>query len=403
VVSTVNHIPNTRILLAGPVALGAVIGALLARHAGNAWAWLWLMAGVVVGMGVGMFILVYVRREIGRVEAAARDAYTVQMMAMPKQIQGLDILCERVLPIWSRQTETARLQTETAVDSLTGRFAEINDRLGAAIDASQRAAGGLAGDDGESGLLEILKTCRDELNTIIVDLRAVVEVKQGLLTRITDLAGHIGDLKAMATAVAAIADQTNLLALNASIEAARAGNAGRGFAVVADEVRKLSGQSGQTGHNIAAKVEAVNASILATLKMAEQYAQRDTEVSEGSEQIIREVLDRFQQAGVGLSDSAQLLQLEGGAIQTEIAEVLVALQFQDRVSQILSQVTADQARIEERVKEARRECAAGQQPPPIDSDEWLARLQQTYTTLEQLSNHQGSLATSPAKSEITFF
>ncbi len=69
-----------------------------------------------------------------RLAAEARAAVVLEPTLPAAGIQGLDRLCIDVLPIWSRQVETASSQTEEAITSLTERFSGIHQRLEAVSD-----------------------------------------------------------------------------------------------------------------------------------------------------------------------------------------------------------------------------------------------------------------------------
>ncbi len=79
-----------------------------------------------------------------------------------------------------------------------------------------------------------------EVETIIRDLKEVIDMIVLSNKVIVSLAEKSANITEIVNLIKDIADQTNLLSLNAAIEAARAGEMGRGFAVVADEVRKLA-------------------------------------------------------------------------------------------------------------------------------------------------------------------
>lgn len=234
----------------------------------------------------------------------------------------------------------------------------------------------------------------------MTSLRAALEVKRSMIGEIQALSRFTVDLQKMAKDVGDIAGQTNLLALNAAIEAARAGEVGRGFAVVADEVRKLSNMSGETGRKISVTVESVNKAIASTLQISEQYAKQDTEMVNSSEQIIGRVLGQFQSATSSLSDTSDRLREESVKANGEIEDVLVALQFQDRVSQVLTLICNDLEKLKEHIEE----CKHGVGGSSFDARTWLGELSQTYTMPEQHAVHHGkrpALADSPT--EITFF
>jgi methyl-accepting chemotaxis protein len=316
-----------------------------------------------------------------------------------KHVAGLDAVCVEVLPVWSGQIEMARAHTETAITDLSMRFASLSQRLSAAVDAS----GGESG--GQAGLVALLQHSQAELNSIISSLRAALEVKRAMLGEVQALARFTGDLQKMAQDVADIAGQTNLLALNAAIEAARAGEVGRGFAVVADEVRKLSNLSGETGKKMSATVDTVNKAIASTLRVSEQYAEQDAEMVQNSEQTIAQVLSQFGDATSALSNSTETLRHESQVIGGEIANVLVDLQFQDRVSQMLMHVRNDLDKLDGHLQECERERAAGNALAAMDARVWLSELAQTYTMPEQHAAHGGgtALAGSSNDSDITFF
>lgn len=310
-------------------------------------------------------------------------------------VAGLDKLCDGVLPIWSGQVEMARSHTEDSVTALTTRFANINQRIETAMASSQG--------EGSDSLIALLRENEVELNSIVATLRSALTLKEAMLAEIASLAKLTEGLKQMAGDVGDIAKQTNLLALNAAIEAARAGEIGRGFAVVADEVRKLSDLSGGTGKKIGETIEVVNKAIASTLDVSRQYAVQDAEMVVTSERIVGRVVDRVQSAMVRLSDSSDLLRHETKTIGEEIGEVLVALQFQDRVSQVLSHVRNDMTKLQGHLADRDRTRSAEGTPASLDAAAWLADLSHTYTVPEQHVVHHGGPARAAAASEITFF
>ncbi len=328
------------------------------------------------------------------IEDAKRQISTELESARSKSsMAGLKEVCLEAMPIWSKQIETSRSQTETAIMDLAARFAGISQKLESAVRASQSAAGGLAG-GGESGATAVLEQSKIALMGVLETLKAAQQSRNAMLESVRSLTSYTDELKTMAAEVAAIASQTNLLALNAAIEAARAGETGRGFAVVADEVRKLSTLSSDTGKKMTEKVGIINASITDVFGIAELASENDMQSVSASESTIKQVLDRFHEVTSQLSNSAELLQHESAGIGGEISEVLVALQFQDRTSQILAHVRSNLENLHRHLTE---------KDTGIDARAWLAEMELTYATEEQRKIHHGADTGGAAAQEITFF
>jgi len=298
---------------------------------------------------------------------------------------------QSLLPIWSRQIETSRDQTEKAIVALSERFSAIVQRIDAAL--STHGAGSPQTDTAAEAARS-----KSDLAQVIDALRAIQQSRNALVEQIRGLMTYTDELHKMATEVDQIGFRTNMLSLNAAIEAAHAGESGKGFAVVAHEVRSLSNAARDMGKQITKKVSLINDALQAIGKTNEEVATRDDQAVQGSDERIRSVLARFEQSTSALTDSAQRSRSESSAIKNEICESLVQLQFQDRVSQILANVVKS-------MDDVGNSCAQAQSP-----DEAARQVKQhaenmvsSYTTEEQKLNHQGIQTTAVEQSAVTFF
>lgn len=336
-------------------------------------------------------------------EIKKAHAAQVRIAQTSQSVAGLDEVCLTATPILVRQIETARSQTEAAITSLAQRFSSISKRLASAVTASQETAHGL-NNGAEDSPVHALSDSERELTSLINMLAASQSSRTAMLNEIRGLMQYTDELRGMIEEVAAIATQTNLLALNAAIEAARAGDTGRGFAVVANEVRNLSSISTDTAKKMADKIGAVNAAIGAAANIAENTAVQDAHSIQSSEELIRRVIDRFARVTTRLSDASELLQSESSGIGNEVDEVLISLQFQDRVSQILAHAQRSMNELMEHVERALEEQRASGVPQRLELAQWLKHMELTYATEEQRENHRGKQQkpTSSAQ-EITFF
>ena len=294
-----------------------------------------------------------------------------------------------LLPIWSRQIETSRQQTEDAIVALTARFAAIVQRIEAALNTS--------GTGSQQDARAEAERSRGDLALVIDSLRAIQQSRNELVGQIRVLTDYTAELHKMATEVDQIGFRTNILSLNAAIEAAHAGESGKGFAVVATEVRALSNAARDTGKQITKKVGLINEALLQIGRTNEEVATRDEQAVQASDEKIRAVIARFESSTQALTASAQQSHVESSAIKGEICESLVALQFQDRVGQILAQVVTSMNELSAKAAYATAEEAA--QLAKEHADQMLG----TYTTEEQKQNHQGIESREVEQSAVTFF
>jgi methyl-accepting chemotaxis protein len=274
-----------------------------------------------------------------------------------------------------------REQVEGAITQLTVSFSGIVERLDKTIAESQRhsdeQSAGAGGDSSEA------ERC---LHAVVEALRNIQESRKALNEEIGAIGSHIGELQKMADEVRQLAFQTNMLSLNAAIEAAHAGDAGRGFAVVAQEVRVLSNASRETGHKIDERVTAINQALGNIAARNKSAVDVDRDAVEVSERNISAVLQRQRERLDSSVQAAHAVRQDNVAIRTDIEDSLVQLQFQDRVSQIMAQLSS-----------AMRDSGA----LPVDGQ--LDAMKTQYTTDEQRRIHEGLDAEVVAPQSATFF
>jgi len=301
-------------------------------------------------------------------------------------VDSLDSLCAQVFPVWSRQIESSREQTEESIVELTQRFSAMVERLDQVINVSKSGTEELG--DGE-GMIALFSNSEESLQSVIRSLKTTMENEDQMLKQVRSLAVRTDELTKFADGVKRIAFEINLLALNAAVEAAHAGDKGNGFAVVAIEVRKLATLSADLGKQIHDTTGEINTVMSTTLQSAEQSKEFSAEAVSSGKNIIETVFSRLHETITSLQKDGETLRSSGDQIRSEIVDVLVAFQFQDRVSQILAHVQDDMGALAAQLDAQRTE---GQVLEPLDAGAFLAERAANYSTDEERRNQSNEVA-----------
>ncbi|WP_374519122.1 methyl-accepting chemotaxis protein [Undibacterium squillarum] len=302
--------------------------------------------------------------------------------------QQLPDLLEHVLPVWSQHLDQVKQQSEQAI----GQLIQSCSAMISAFDAAGfESVGNLGQAQTQSASITLLQLCKKELTPLIQSLQQVINGKDELLRCMRQLADATKELDSMTNEVSQIAATTNLLAINAAIEAARVGEHGRGFAVVAGEVRKLSHLSAETGRRMSERVKRISDVMHTSLRTADRAAINDGKILEVSGEVIKDVLSHVGE----MADTSENMRIQGQVIRGHFEELIVSLQFQDRISQILQVVNHD-------IDKLSHEVGTGNGIMSAHTQQWLENLKTTYTMDDELKAH-GQQNTAAAETEITFF
>jgi methyl-accepting chemotaxis protein len=294
-----------------------------------------------------------------------------QQLSTPVVNEQLNVLAENFMPIWDRQLNNCINLSQQEIDKMAMRFDGLVGNIDVAMSIS--SGGGMYESEVERHhrttgelhkLIDVLELLMGDNNQMNADLMALAKYTDGL--------------KEMADDVGYIADQTNLLALNAAIEAARAGEAGRGFAVVADEVRSLASRSGKIGQDIVTNVTEVNQHFLKISERAQKSAAVEAKLVDESKLAIDEVISHNQSNIDALHDASNMLDSLSEQIRSEIEQSLVALQFQDRLMQVMQHLHENLDGVGGEIRKN----------GGFDATIWQKKLQSSYAMKEEYENQQ---------------
>jgi len=308
-----------------------------------------------------------------------------------------------VIPIISNQIDMSKKHTEQEILTLSEKFSEMAAQIGTLVS-------GQANDDGH--LIEnLLEGTEEILNGVVGQLSAINEAGQVMIEEMRQLSSQSAQLDGMAQEVREVAGDIHLLSLNAAIEAARAGEQGSGFAVVASEVRNLAKTSSETGSRISETVESINAAMDSALNTAEITSNSDKERIHLSETYIAKVLGDIESTLTSFKNNTDALTENNAQIQTDIYSVMTALQFQDRVSQMLDHATHNLSDLSAVAEKNKAISLAERSPESIQVSELMEKMEQRYTMPDELLQHKATVSGEAVvvddaeieEEELTFF
>ncbi|MCA1325311.1 chemotaxis protein [Herbaspirillum sp. alder98] len=331
-----------------------VLNLLLFMMLAGRW-WLGALVGLFIG---GAFYLTCLPAPAQAKEDSPKDAP-----------DGLAALLHQVLPVWRGHVELARTQTQSAIDTLTTRFAGINERLGRSRQLSQDAR--------SAELQQLLQGAGEQLGVLAKALESVLASRQSLQGKLEGLAAANDEIRQLALQNEQLAGQTGVSDLLSSQQS----------------WQELAERAAANSRQIVLRTKAARQQIQAAVMAAADLPDGADGIVEHSHAAIDRVLAGFGQAATTLANTVDQMAAENRAVDQEVSDILVNLQFQDRISQILAQLQGDIVRLQD-------SAPAAALPSP---QQWLAELEKTYTTPEQRQVHAGGGARPTLQSQVDFF
>lgn len=283
--------------------------------------------------------------------------------------EGLSALLRQVLPVWRGHVQLARTQTQSAIDTLSARFSGINDRLVRSRQLSQ--------DTTSADIQRLLQDAGEQLNTLANALESILASRQSLQGKLEGLAAANDEIRQLALQNEQLAGQTGVSDLLSSPQS----------------WQDLAERAAANSRQIVLRTKAARQQIQSAVIAAVELPDGADGIVENSRAMIDRVLADFGEASTSLAATIDQMATENRGVDQEVSDILVNLQFQDRIGQILDQLQGDIARMQ----------ASAPQAALPSPQQWLAELEKTYTTPEQRHVHVGSGARPALQSQVDFF
>ena len=348
-----------------------------------------LLAGGTVAAWLGVVVIAAAGVATGRTQERRHlEALAGVQREAQAEIARVTSLCAQAAPVWVRQIETVRGEADHEVGELAQVFGQLCVKL-------DRVLGPTGADSGGSPeeILSGLERNGRQLEALVVALRELQASKDRI---VQEIGLQAAQLKGNASDIRQIALNIRMVSLNATIEAARAGAAGKPFGVIVADMRDLADRTAEASDHFSRHTDRLQRT-LADAFAEQQEAGGESVSIRAAEDLVQHVVASSEAMMRQLTQAIAAMEDERHNVRGDVSRALVALQFQDRVSQILSHVAHNLEEMRVRI--------AGGHWHALDERQWLERIASDYSTHEEFTNHatsQPPAARQPG-SAITFF
>ena len=297
--------------------------------------------------------------------------------------------CLPAFPVLRAQLKDTVAQAERAVSAVCDSFQSMVVRARDSVaHATESLAKNFATDERESSTRTLITV----MHRILERTEAVTGMTLQTVAKMGQVEDAMGRIAGSLHEVDEIAKALRLLGFNATIEAARAGEHGKTFGVVAAETRTLAGAAGQISKSIQTVIEQLCRSVDDTSRELRTMSTALNTDSKTSRAEVDEAVAAMTATEVEMRRSVEQSAQNGESLANDIARAVIAMQFQDSMSQQVTHVVDTLQEIEIGLTARLGDCQvispAG--PPPGRHDR-AAELMSRYTMQSERNTHAAQL------------
>ena len=232
---------------------------------------------------------------------------------------------------------------ESSASQLSNSFlglSSISNQQSVILESLVHTAGKLEYKDGYISLEEFINIMNSHINDTIGKVIEISGNAMSLAFTMEGVVEQLDSIQIFINKVNKINQATRMLALNATIEAARAGEAGRAFSVVAQEVKQLATQIDSMAQEMKEQITKISDTLRGGQDTLGAVAGIDMSDNIVARSELENIMHSLLKQNATVSQIMQQSSDSAKELSEQISKVVVSVQFQDRNSQIISNIVA---------------------------------------------------------------
>lgn len=336
---------------------------------------IFLLLGVALGSGWYLWHFHCKELEINDCRWLERENSRIEEVT--RYTSELERLLLTISPVLSQHVMISREHTEQEVISLTSRFSNMVNDLQQIVDGT---------DNAHSRLDSIIETSSDLLQPVLASLKQVHHFGSNIAQMLQVLSENHIDLSQLSLKSAEIIVQFEQFCKEQKDAAAFTPE----LAILLQDFR-------QSDQSFKEKIEVVNVNLNSVVTIADRFVDLDHSALSQAENNISQTLSNLTLALAHYRQSIDTLRINAEQLRGEVNNVLVALQFQDRVSQILIQVENNLLNLKGTIERI-QEQGSDRDSKMLQVDAALEHIEENYRSVSSPTNK-----VSDSVDDLTFF
>ncbi|NUQ63503.1 MAG: hypothetical protein HUU20_13575 [Pirellulales bacterium] len=304
--------------------------------------------------------------------------------------------CLAVVPVLATQLQEVMGEIETGILGISGSFEDMARRAREAVSGVFQDDSTTAAKDSRTGITHLVRETRETLGRLLQRVEQTSRISAATVRRMKEIERRMNSLNRTLCDIDEIAKNARLLAINGQIEAARAGAHGAAFSVVATETANMAKHAMAASQNMREIIGTLSAEIAAGSVELRDRAAADTEDAARSRAEVNGTLDTMALIHDEMQTAMEQARENSRSLARDIGQAVVALQFQDAVSQRIGHVVQTL----QDVHGAVQSILGGGPPagsPPADNGaparDWTVQMADRYT----MASERQTLAASTSR------